>query len=105
MENSGGRSEIDIDDENDSARTIAASFFYLFSAYPLLLVSRIHSGNLFGATLLTKHVHIELLKSATEKLPCVGSCRGRAEVSRNDPPWAALKEVVEQTASTSRIPD
>ena len=39
MENSGGRSEIDIDDENDSARTIAASFFYLFSAYLLLLVS------------------------------------------------------------------
>ena len=27
MENLGGRSEIDIDDEDDSPRTIAASFF------------------------------------------------------------------------------
>ena len=63
MENSGGRSEIDIDDENDSTRTIAASFFYPFSAYLLLLVSRIHSGGLFSATVLTKHVHIELLKN------------------------------------------
>ena len=37
--------------------------------------------------------------------PCVGSCRGRAEMSRNDPPWAALKGHLKQwtqTASTSR---
>ena len=47
MEISGGRSEFDIDDEHDFARTIAASFFILFST-TLICLFKLHS-NLFGA--------------------------------------------------------
>ena len=38
MENSGGRSEVDIDDENDSSRTIAASYFWFSFELDILLI-------------------------------------------------------------------
>ena len=51
IENSGGRSEFDIDDERDSARTIAASFFHIFQSLPyhVKLVSSNCIQNLSGA--------------------------------------------------------
>ena len=54
MENSGGRSEINVTDGRGSSRTIAASFFILFSItqvllqYYLIRLFKLHS-NLFGA--------------------------------------------------------
>ena len=108
MEISGGRSEFDIDDEHDSARTIAASFFTLFIFFfslfvlcsnPMLELLRMSFHRLH---LLIKHSH---KAHGYGILPCAGSCRGRAEMSRNEPPWAALKGHLKQwtqTASTYR---
>ena len=48
MENSGGRSEINVTDGRGSSRTIAASFFTFFSILFLICLLKLHS-NLFGA--------------------------------------------------------
>ena len=65
MEISGGRSEFDIVDEHDSARTIAASFFTLFIFFSVSLYSApIQFSNcfecLFIAYTYSLSIHIKL---------------------------------------------
>ena len=82
-------------------RTIASRYFRLF--FPVQLEFTQTASKSFLRQHYSLSMHTKLRGSGIS--PCVGSCRGRAEMSRNDPPWAALKGHLKQwtqTASTSR---
>ena len=82
-------------------RTIASRYFGLF--FPVQLEFTRTASKSFLRQHYSLSMHTKLRGYGIS--PYVGSCRGRAEMSRNDPPWAALKGHLKQwtqTASTSR---